>query len=129
MAKYDIFKFVPAADFVKIDKSDAFVMFVSTGITNKQLLLDNFYNKLNFPDYFGFNWDALFECLRDLSWMNEKVVMIIHKDLPLLTRKERKTYLDILADACLFWKEHEIHDLEAIFTKELREDILNLAKK
>ena len=34
---------------------------------------------MNFPEYFGKNWDALDECLRDLNWISAKgYVLIIH---------------------------------------------------
>ncbi|MFI1398065.1 barstar family protein [Streptomyces sp. NPDC020681] len=28
-----------------------------------------FYDGLRLPDYFGWNWDALSDCLRDLQWL------------------------------------------------------------
>lgn len=28
-----------------------------------------FYDELRLPDYFGWNWDALSDCLRDLKWL------------------------------------------------------------
>ncbi|MFE2021460.1 barstar family protein [Streptomyces sp. NPDC059499] len=28
-----------------------------------------FYDGLRLPDYFGWNWDALSDCLRDLNWL------------------------------------------------------------
>jgi hypothetical protein len=34
---------------------------------------------MQFPDYFGMNWDALDECLRDLEWLSgEGYVLFIH---------------------------------------------------
>jgi len=32
-------------------------------------LLDALADGFSFPDYFGRNWDAVDECLRDLSWL------------------------------------------------------------
>jgi hypothetical protein len=32
-------------------------------------VMDTFTKELQFPDYFGANWDALEDCLTDLSWI------------------------------------------------------------
>lgn len=40
---------------------------------------------LQFPDYFGCNWDAFDECLAELQWQNKSIVLIIdHADELLL---------------------------------------------
>jgi RNAse (barnase) inhibitor barstar len=38
------------------------------GITAKDPLLERLALALGFPDWFGANWDALEDCLADLSW-------------------------------------------------------------
>lgn len=71
------------------------------GIRSKTKLLAILADKLRFPGYFGHNWDALEECLRDLSWLaGEQPIALVHVDLPFGDGSEhRHTYLDILASA------------------------------
>ena len=35
---------------------------------------------LNFPDWFGKNWDALNDCLTDLSWLDGRGLVIIFEN-------------------------------------------------
>lgn len=41
-------------------------------IKSKDELLRQLSQVMKFPDYFGSNWDALEECLNDLSWLSAK---------------------------------------------------------
>lgn len=55
---------------------------------------------LNFPGYFGNNWDALEECLCDLSWLKAPGgIALVHKQLPLADGRDRQIYLAILGRA------------------------------
>jgi RNAse (barnase) inhibitor barstar len=81
----------------------------------KKELLIQLSDKLSFPSFFGFNWDALFDVLRDFSWIEQKTIVLIHDDMPQLKEQEMKIYLEILADAAQDWKKGENHDLEIIF--------------
>ncbi|WUT66377.1 barstar family protein [Streptomyces sp. NBC_00683] len=41
-------------------------------------VFQQFYDGLKLPDYFGWNWDALSDCLRDLKWLPaEHYVLIV----------------------------------------------------
>ncbi|MQA11053.1 MAG: barnase inhibitor [Pseudonocardiaceae bacterium] len=40
-------------------------------LRDKASALDAISAALSFPDYFGKNLDALYDCLRDLSWLQE----------------------------------------------------------
>lgn len=74
---------------------------IPPGINGKSRLLQVLHKQLKLPDYFGANWDALDECLRDWSWLEGlQGVRIIHSDLPFQPgRRSRRIYLQILHDA------------------------------
>jgi hypothetical protein len=74
------------------------------GIKSESALLDALSVVLQFPDYFGGNWNALDECIRDLSWLPPGDVILNHEDLPLVSdRASLSTYLSILNDAVEKW--------------------------
>jgi RNAse (barnase) inhibitor barstar len=43
---------------------------------------------LQFPDYFGENWDALDECLRDLEWLPGDAYLLVFSQADLLLDRE-----------------------------------------
>lgn len=50
-------------------------------LADKQSLLAGIAQALEFPDYFGANWDALEECLGDMSWREGRICLLIeHAD-------------------------------------------------
>jgi Barstar (barnase inhibitor) len=69
-------------------------------------LFAEFARALEFPDYFGHNWDALEECLADLEWMPAKGYILLLTDaihvLP-DDDAEYETFLEILRDAGEAW--------------------------
>jgi YD repeat-containing protein len=74
-----------------------FIVRVPAGIRDKETLLAQLARRGQFPTYFGYNWDALEECLADFSWIGDKKVIISHADLPLKqNERELRTYLSIL---------------------------------
>ncbi len=84
-------------------------------------LMAEFARVLRFPDYFGKNWDALSDCLTDLSWFDTRshfVVAIDHWDYcasPILQ--------EILQEAVALWA-----DSEAPLYVLLRSDQPNIGK-
>jgi RNAse (barnase) inhibitor barstar len=76
-------------------------------IKNKQDLLREFSEKLNFPSYFGFNWDGFNDCLTDLSWLESKGIVIIYKvshDFMERNPEDWKIATRILLEAIEFWR-------------------------
>ena len=66
-------------------------------------LFDEMAAALQFPYYFGENWDALDECLNDLEWLDASGLILIFTEAErLLAREpavELSELLDILEDA------------------------------
>lgn len=91
-----------------------------SGIDSKEELFKQLNNKLEMPGYFGFNWDALFDCLRDFHWIEQHKIIIVHDDCPHIKDHELSTYFQILHEAVLDWKEGEEHSLVVIFPQSVK---------
>lgn len=115
------FKFLDKKNSYQIDNS--FLAIIDVDVKTKEELLKDLYNKLQLPRHFGFNWDALLDCLRDFSWIQNKGIVLIHHTVPNIEESDLKIYLEILNDAIVDWKDSEEHYLEIIFPKS-SEDIL-----
>lgn len=85
---------------------DATVVSVPSSVATKGDLLGLLAGKLQFPETFGGNWDALFDCLCDLSWVKTYEVVICHDGVPALSSDELKAYLTVLSDAVNSWREN-----------------------
>ena len=79
-----------------------------------------FSEQLRFPDYFGNNWDAFYDCLTDLSWLNRNSTLIIIESYELLrTRDFGTVFLDILSDAHGYWRDRGIDFRTLLVNREL----------
>ena len=76
-------------------------------IKGKDDLLKALSKIFNFPDYFGFNWDALSDCLRDFNWVEKKGIVLVHNEMPELEDKNFKIFLEIIGDTTEDWKDGE----------------------
>lgn len=94
---------------------NSFKGFVRTGISDVDELLNELADSLKFPEYYGENWNALSDCLRDFHWVEEKRVFLIHEDIPSINDDDLNIYIEILFDAVGDWKEGEDHELFVIF--------------
>jgi hypothetical protein len=76
--------------------------FVALG-SDKDAMLKAIAQSLRFPEWFGANWDALEDCLTDLSWRDGTGHVILFSgahpgdDLGIL--------IDVLSSAAEFWRE------------------------
>ncbi|WP_454725805.1 MULTISPECIES: barstar family protein [Cupriavidus] len=92
-------------------------------IGTKSSLLEALAFLLAFPAHFGFNWDALFDCFRDFSWLNEHDIVLVHSDLPTLHQSDMRIYLRLLRDSVLDWRPGEVHRFEVVFAESDKEAV------
>lgn len=100
------------SDHLPIPTEATLVVPIPASITTKDQLLQTLAKGLNLPTYFGWNWDALEECLCDLSWIPfPRRIVLFHEAVPFAEgSNERSTYLDILkqaTNACSLGQHHE----------------------
>ena len=119
--------FMYGANHTEFAQRDDLVVQIPAGINSKAELLRVLYEELTLPGYFGFNWDALSECLRDLSWTTKRRIVLFHEAVPSLEPTDLTEYLSILADSIRDWKPNEEHALLAVFpipAKQVVRDVL-----
>jgi hypothetical protein len=75
------------------------------GAAGKEALLDRFASALKFPAWFGRNWDALEDCLADLSWIDAGGHVLLVEGAS--ASDERGILIDILRSAAAFWAERK----------------------
>ncbi|QPD02856.1 MAG: hypothetical protein Nkreftii_000630 [Candidatus Nitrospira kreftii] len=76
-------------------------------------LLTEFARALDFPDYFGHNWDALEECLADFDWLPAKGYILLITDAHAVLpddEDEYDTLLEVLSDAGEAWSKGQTAD-------------------
>ena len=97
--------------------AQAYVARITANVNSAQKLLDVLYSSLNLPGYFGFNWNALYDCLRDLDWTKQKLIVIVHESLPELTLSDLQAYLEVLEKSATSWRPGESHELQVVFNE------------
>ena len=69
----------------------------------KQNLFEAFATALAFPEWFGRNWDALEDCLGDLSWRPAEGHVLMVQNHDRLPKDELGVLLDVLASSAEYW--------------------------
>lgn len=77
------------------------------GAAGKEALLERVARSLEFPRWFGGNWDALEDCLTDLSWSKAGGHVLLIEGAGELPGDERGIFLDILASAAAWWADRK----------------------
>lgn len=62
---------------------------------------------LTFPDYYGQNWDAAWDCLTELNWPAEQL-LLVHLPIPAertVVEADLEIFLELMLEACQHWAE------------------------
>lgn len=58
---------------------------------------------LSFPDWFGGNWDALEDCLGDLSWRPGNGHVLVFRNWQALSSDDLGVLIDVLRSSAEYW--------------------------
>jgi len=75
------------------------------GLKGKEDLLRTLAADLGFPKWFGGNWDALEDCLSDLSWRDAQGWVLILRSFEGLPHDDFGVLVEVLASAAESWAE------------------------
>lgn len=81
------------------------------GCGDKHEILARFAQALRFPDWFGDNWDALADCLGDLSWWPADGYLLLVEHAGAWRTDDAEAFgvlLDILNEAARKWGERRV---------------------
>jgi RNAse (barnase) inhibitor barstar len=73
------------------------------GLAGKDQFLQHLAKALGFPRWFGGNWDALEDCLSDLSWRDAQGWVLIFRNFDGLPRDDLGVLIDVLASCAEYW--------------------------
>ena len=88
---------------------------------NRESLLDALSLGLAFPEYFGKNWDAAFDCLTDQPWTGGSIVIIVLSIAQEIEVDEHAliSLLEVVQDAAAYWLTEQVRLYFLIDTKRL----------
>ncbi len=76
-------------------------------LASKTGLLGRAARALRFPEWFGKNWDALNDCLTDLSWLDGKGWVIIFENAKSLSERKPQVFqnaVEVFQSASDYWR-------------------------
>jgi len=96
------------------------IMIDGMEIRTKEQLLTTMKEAFSFPDYFGMNWDALDEVLKDLSWLKrvQSIQITFENSSQILssaTENDRLFFRDIMNVTASYWKDDDCRNFIVAF--------------
>jgi len=75
-------------------------------VRNKIEMFEVFSKKLKFPNYFGKNFDALYDMLTDLSWLKKNELSINVQNFNNLSNNDLKLLKSTISNANNYWSKN-----------------------
>ncbi len=97
---------VEQLDKLTCERGFAFFHLEGQDVRDKDQFLKQVARALGFPEYFGNNWDALADCLTDMSWHEKDGFVILYDHFDSLAQYSPRDFemaLDIFKESAEFW--------------------------
>lgn len=91
----------------RVKGGERLVALAGDEVSGREAFFSAIARAIPFPDYFGRNWDAVYDCLTDPSVMPESGVVLVLDGFEAMADSEPEQWaiaLKVLHDACAFWK-------------------------
>lgn len=100
-------------ELARIADERGFTLFYLDGdlTPNEDAFLRNVAVAMSFPDYYGENWNALDECIQDLSWVPAAGYVLLYDDFERFARTDPAAWmiaLDVFRTAVESWLDEGI---------------------
>jgi len=79
-------------------------------VQGKSALLARLAKAFKFPHYFAMNWDAVSDCLTDLSWLDFDgwiVVLLNGQDFAARNQEDFNTAIEVLQSTVEYWRSQD----------------------
>lgn len=79
----------------------------TTQIEDKASLLSTVSAAMRFPDHFGHNWDALYDCISEQAEQTAQGLLLIFTDLSQFAQKQPEAFriaVEVMNDAVTYWE-------------------------
>ena len=111
-------QFIFGVEALGLDNQHDYVAHLPASLHDREALFAALQQSIGLPEYFGQNWDALSECLRDLSWIKQRRVVLLHEGVPQLDPQSLKVYLEVLSECVRDWRPNEEHQFVVVFPRD-----------
>jgi hypothetical protein len=103
----------PVDELVRLAEERGFTVFRLDGhdISDKATFLREAAASMNFPEYFGGNWDSFDECIKDLEWKPANGYVLLYDRFQPFAEDDPpqwETATDILRSAVDYWSREHI---------------------